>query len=210
MSITPLVISSLQKAQQLGWMPSWFLPSNTSSPGAILEPGGGAAFPGVYSVVVLEVRGEPGVRRRATRAQTFLARPRASTRTRTASPRSRTACGARSIGATLEQAFAKMTEPTRESFMKALMSISDFQAPFMLEGTDGRHDRRRQARRLERVRCRSTTARATPLPRPSVDPQARSADLNTGRGGPRERIAPASSCGGGTAAAASSPRAGVG
>ncbi|MBU4464339.1 MAG: ABC transporter substrate-binding protein, partial [Actinobacteria bacterium] len=39
MSITPLVISSLQKAQQIGWLPSWFLPSNTSSPTAILKPG---------------------------------------------------------------------------------------------------------------------------------------------------------------------------
>ena len=37
MSMTPLAISSLQKAQQLGWKPSWFLPSNTSSPGAILD-----------------------------------------------------------------------------------------------------------------------------------------------------------------------------
>ena len=50
MSIIPLVISAMQKAQQLNWTPSWFLPSNTSSPGAILEPGGAAAFPGVYSV----------------------------------------------------------------------------------------------------------------------------------------------------------------
>ena len=50
MSITPLVISSLQKAQQIGWKPSWFLPSNTSSPTAILAPGGASAFPGIYSV----------------------------------------------------------------------------------------------------------------------------------------------------------------
>ena len=50
MSVTPLVISSLQKAQQIGWKPSWFLPSNTSSPTAILAPGGASAFPGIYSV----------------------------------------------------------------------------------------------------------------------------------------------------------------
>ena len=39
------------------------------------------------------------------------------------------------VGATLEQAFGKMTEPTRENFMEALRGITDFQAPLMLDGT---------------------------------------------------------------------------
>jgi hypothetical protein len=39
------------------------------------------------------------------------------------------------VGATLDQAFQKMTAPTRDSFMKALRSIKDFQAPLMLPGT---------------------------------------------------------------------------
>jgi branched-chain amino acid transport system substrate-binding protein len=39
------------------------------------------------------------------------------------------------VGATLEQAFEKMTEPTRDNFMTALRGISDFKAPLMLEGT---------------------------------------------------------------------------
>ena len=34
-----------------------------------------------------------------------------------------------------EQAFAEMTEPTRESFMEALMGIEGYAAPFMLEGS---------------------------------------------------------------------------
>ncbi len=38
------------------------------------------------------------------------------------------------IGATLEQVFAKMTEPTRADFMEQLRTISDFTAPLMLEG----------------------------------------------------------------------------
>lgn len=38
------------------------------------------------------------------------------------------------IGATLEQVFAKMTEPTRENFMEQLRTIKDFTAPLMLEG----------------------------------------------------------------------------
>ena len=36
--------------------------------------------------------------------------------------------------ATLEEAFKNMEEPTRESFMDALLNISDFDAPFMLPG----------------------------------------------------------------------------
>ena len=39
------------------------------------------------------------------------------------------------VGATLEQAFAEMTEPTRENFMEALRSIEGFEAPLMLPDT---------------------------------------------------------------------------
>ena len=39
------------------------------------------------------------------------------------------------IGASvLEQAFLKMEEPTRDSFMAALLSIDEFEAPFLLPG----------------------------------------------------------------------------
>jgi branched-chain amino acid transport system substrate-binding protein len=39
------------------------------------------------------------------------------------------------VGATLEQVFQKMTEPTRDNFMEALRSISGFEAPLMLPDT---------------------------------------------------------------------------
>jgi hypothetical protein len=39
------------------------------------------------------------------------------------------------VGATLDQAFQKMSAPTRDAFMKSLRSINDFQAPLMLPGT---------------------------------------------------------------------------
>ena len=39
------------------------------------------------------------------------------------------------IGATLEQAFQGMKEPTRDSFMEALRAIKDFRAPLMLPDT---------------------------------------------------------------------------
>lgn len=133
MSITPLVISSLQKAQQLNWKPSWFLPSNTSSPKAILEPGGATAFPGIYSVSFAKApaspafAGDPDVKAFLTNLKQYANYPD--------TPAFPHCMWSYMSGATLEQAFGKMTKPTRADFMKALLSISDFKAPLMLEGT---------------------------------------------------------------------------
>jgi branched-chain amino acid transport system substrate-binding protein len=133
MSITPLMIASLQKAQQLGWKPSWFLPSNTSSPGAILEPGGATAFPGVYSVSFAKAPASPAFASDED-VQTYLAalKQYGDYPDPPAFPHCQWSW---MVGATLDQAFQKMKEPTRDSFMKALRSIKDYQAPLMLEGT---------------------------------------------------------------------------
>lgn len=133
MSITPLVISSLQKAQQLSWTPSWFLPSNTSSPSAILQPGGAEAFPGVYSVSFAKAPASPAFADDED-VQTFLSdlKEYADYQDMPAFPH---CMWSYMVGATLEQAFAGMTEPTRENFMEALRSITDYQAPLMLDGT---------------------------------------------------------------------------
>jgi branched-chain amino acid transport system substrate-binding protein len=133
MSITPLMIASLQKAQQLGWKPSWFLPSNTSSPGAILEPGGATAYPGVYSVSFAKAPASPAFASDED-VQTYLAalKQYGDYPDPPAFPHCQWSW---MIGATLDQAFQKMKEPTRDSFMDALRSIKDYQAPLMLEGT---------------------------------------------------------------------------
>lgn len=133
MSITPLVISSLQKAQQIGWLPSWFLPSNTSSPTAILEPGGGAAFPGIYSVSFAKAPQSPAFAEDDDVVQ-FLSdlKEFGDYPDMPAFPH---CMWSYMIGATLEQVFQNMEEPTRESFMESLRNVSDFQAPLMLEGT---------------------------------------------------------------------------
>ncbi len=132
MSITPLVISSLQKAQQLSWLPSWFLPSNTSSPVAILEPGGGAAFPGIYTVAFSESAASPAFQE-SEEGAAFL--DALGEYTNQDGVPGFPHCVWSWIGASvLEEAFTKMEEPTRESFMEALRSISDFDAPFMLPG----------------------------------------------------------------------------
>jgi branched-chain amino acid transport system substrate-binding protein len=133
MSVTPLMISSLQKAQQLNWKPSWFLPSNTSSPGAILEPGGAAAYPGIYSVSFAKAPASPAFAQDQD-VQTYLAalKQYGDYPDPPAFPHCQWSW---MVGATLDQAFQKMTDPTRDSFMKALRSIKDFQAPLMLPDT---------------------------------------------------------------------------
>jgi branched-chain amino acid transport system substrate-binding protein len=133
MSITPLVISSLQKSQELGWLPSWFLPSNTSSPTAILEPGGASAFPGVYTVSFAKSAASPAFAE-DTDMKEFLANLK-QYGDYPDTPGFPHCSWSYMIGATLDQVFQKMTEPTRDDFMKQLRSVSDFQAPLMLEGT---------------------------------------------------------------------------
>ncbi|HWS52177.1 MAG TPA: ABC transporter substrate-binding protein [Microbacterium sp.] len=133
MSITPLVISSLQKAQELGWMPSWFLPSNTSSPTAILEPGGAAAFPGVYTVAFAQSASAPTFAE-SEEGAAFLEQM-AEYADYPDVPAFPHCVWSYQVGATLEQVFAEMTEPTRENFMEALRSISGYTAPLMLEGS---------------------------------------------------------------------------
>ncbi|WP_104525224.1 ABC transporter substrate-binding protein [Blastococcus atacamensis] len=133
MSVTPLMISALQKAQQVNWTPSWFLPSNTSSPGAILEPGGAAAYPGIYSVAFSKTPAAPAFADNED-VQTYLAalKEHGDYPDPPAFPHCQWSW---MVGATLEQAFAEMTEPTRENFMEALRSIEGFEAPLMLPDT---------------------------------------------------------------------------
>ena len=133
MSVVPLVVSSLQKAQQLNWTPNWFLPSNTSSPGAVLEPGGGAAFPGVYSVSFAKAPASPAFAQDPDVVEYLAAlKQYGNYQDPPAFPHCQWSW---MVGAVLEQAFAEMTEPTRENFMEALRSIEGYEAPLMLPGT---------------------------------------------------------------------------
>jgi ABC-type branched-subunit amino acid transport system substrate-binding protein len=133
MSITPLMIASLQKAQQIGWKPSWFLPSNTSSPTAILEPGGAGAYPGVYTVSFAKAPQSPTFAKDPDVVK-FLAdlKQYGNYPDVPAFPH---CMWSYMVGATLEQAFKDMKEPTRDSFMTSLRNIKGLKAPLMLEGT---------------------------------------------------------------------------
>ncbi|GAA3653850.1 ABC transporter substrate-binding protein [Microbacterium marinilacus] len=134
MSITPLVISSIEKARELSWSPSWFLPSNTSSPGGILSPAGADPEDGFYSVSFSKAPQSPAFAEDED-VVAFLAALEEFSGDYTTVPEFPHCMWSYIVGATLEQAFQNMEEPTRESFMEALTSISDFQAPLMLDGT---------------------------------------------------------------------------
>ncbi|WOQ69971.1 ABC transporter substrate-binding protein [Microbacterium limosum] len=132
-SLAPLVIGSLQQANSIGWLPEIFLPSTSASPGAFLTPSGVADnFPAIYTTASSMNAGSPAFAESAE-GQEFLSALAEHTSQEgvPAFPQ----CLWSWIGASvLEEAFTTMTEPTRESFMDALRSISDFPAPFLLDG----------------------------------------------------------------------------
>ncbi|RCS61346.1 ABC transporter substrate-binding protein [Microbacterium sp. JB110] len=134
MSITPLVISSIEKTRELGWSPSWFLPSNTSSPVAILGPANADPEDGFYSVSFAKAPQSPAYADDED-VTTFLESLETYSGDYTTTPDFPHCMWSYMVGATLDQAFQNMEEPTRESFMEALRSVSDLQAPLMLDGT---------------------------------------------------------------------------
>ena len=134
MSITPLAIASIEKARELSWTPSWFLPSNTSSPGAILTPAAANPEDGFYSVSFAKAPQSPAFAEDED-VKGFLAALEEFSGDYTTKPDFPHCMWSYMVGATLEETFKSMTEPTRENFMESLTDISGFTAPLMLEGT---------------------------------------------------------------------------
>ncbi len=141
-SIVPTVMNELTQMASIGWTPSLLLPSNTSSPGGVLTASGAdlTKFPGIYTTGFSNVAAAPDFAT-STDGQTFL------DAITNADYFEGTGVSAQSgvpdfphcvwswQGAQiLEQAFEKMTSPTRESFIEALKSISGFTPDFALEG----------------------------------------------------------------------------
>ena len=131
-SVTPLQVGVLTKAQSLGWLPRIMLPSNTSTPGTILEPGGAAAYPGVYTPSFSKNPNSPAFAQDAdVQAYNAAFEQYGKQIATTYTPH---CAWSYAEGAVLDQAFQAMEEPTRDSFMTALKSITDFQAPMLLDG----------------------------------------------------------------------------
>lgn len=131
-SVTPLQVGVLTKAQSLGWLPRIFLPSNTSTPATILKPGNASAYPAVYSTSLSKVPASPAfandeeVKAYNAAFATYGAK--------IASVYTPHCAWSYAEGAILEQAFKGMKSPTRAAFMTALKSIKGFHAPMLLSG----------------------------------------------------------------------------
>ena len=151
MSITPLVIASLKKTEELGWTPSWFLPSNTSSPGGILQQPDVHAdvFPGIYTVAFSQSAASPTFAE-SEEGAAFLEAIGEYTATRRACPPSRTACGAdrrcNSRAGLREDGRADPRE-----LHGGAHEHRGLQRPVHARGLDDQHDGRRQARRVGRA-----------------------------------------------------------
>jgi len=137
-SVTPRAIEDLAKAAAIGWTPIWFLPSNTASPGGVLTPAGvtETTYPGIYAAGFSEAAAAPPFAESDAGKAYFEAiaeYAQGPEQDGKAFPH----CVWSWIGAQiLEQAFEKMTEPTRESFYEALTSITNFDAQFALGPID--------------------------------------------------------------------------
>ncbi len=131
-SVTNLQVGVLTKAQSLGWLPEIFLPSNTSTPATVVVPGNGAAYPAVYSTSLSKVPPSPAF----AEDEDVIAYNEAFLEygADIAAVYTPHCAWSYAEGAILEEAFKKMTEPTRANFMEALRSIEDFQAPLLLDG----------------------------------------------------------------------------
>jgi branched-chain amino acid transport system substrate-binding protein len=129
-SVTPLQVGVLTKAQSLGWLPRIFLPSNTSTPATILQPGNAKAYPVVYSTSLSKVPASPTFANDED-VKAYNA-AFATYGSKIASVFTPHCAWSYAEGAILEQAFKGMKKPTRDSFMTALRSIKNFHAPLLL------------------------------------------------------------------------------
>ena len=130
-SVTPLQVGVLTKAQSLGWLPRIFLPSNTATPATILVPGNAGAFPAVYTTSLSKVPASPTFAADEDVIAYNAAFEKYGSKIATSFTPHCTWSYAE--GAILGEAFKGMKEPTRDSFMTSLKSITGFKAPLLLD-----------------------------------------------------------------------------
>ncbi|GAB3033511.1 ABC transporter substrate-binding protein [Parafrigoribacterium mesophilum] len=130
---TPLAVSSLLKAQQLGWLPTVFLPANTSAKTTILDPGHAEAYPSVYTTGFSKSVTNPQYANDAD-VKKFVADMDQYAKGTTVSNAFAQCEWAYSIGATVEAVFKAMKEPTRAAFIDAVHGIKGLEVPLMQEG----------------------------------------------------------------------------
>lgn len=130
-TVPDLTTSSMLRAQQLGWTPEIFLASVASQPGQVLEPGNAQAFPAVYTSAFTKQIADERYADDEDMQQFLTAMEEYSPDIEQIIPH---CTWGYATAATLEQAFTQMEEPTQKSFMDAVRSIEDYEAPLLLDG----------------------------------------------------------------------------
>jgi ABC-type branched-chain amino acid transport systems, periplasmic component len=131
-SVSTLQTGVLAAAQAVGWLPEVFLPSNTSTPATVVIPGNGIAYPAVYTTSFAKVPADP---RFAGDADVVAYTAAFEAAGAAIAPSYTPHCAwSYTEGTILEEAFARMTAPTRSAFLAALRSLEGVDAPLLLDG----------------------------------------------------------------------------
>lgn len=128
-----LTVASLLKAQQLGWLPSVFLPSNTSAKATILDPGHADAYPGIYTTASAKSPLDPKYADDAD-VKKYVSDMKAYASDVTTNTVFSQCAWGYAIGATLEATFKDMKAPTRAALMDAVRGIKKLEVPMLLPG----------------------------------------------------------------------------
>ncbi|WP_417562086.1 ABC transporter substrate-binding protein [Microbacterium sp.] len=131
-SLAPLVMGAMTQAATVGWHPSLFLPSTSSSPTLLTPSGAVGNFPAIYTTASSQSIASPAVQQ-SSDGRAFLDALHKYTK-QNGIPTFPQCLWSWIGGSILDKAFQTMKVPTRDSFMEALRSISGFEAPFLLPG----------------------------------------------------------------------------
>jgi hypothetical protein len=128
-----LIIASLQKPQQLGWLPAVLLPGASSGKTTFLDPGHAEAYPAVYTTASAKNFADPAFAGDAD-VKKFVSDMKEYASDVTTNTGFLQCAWGYSIGATLEATFKQMKAPTRAAFMEAARSLKNLELPMLLPG----------------------------------------------------------------------------
>jgi ABC-type branched-subunit amino acid transport system substrate-binding protein len=131
-SVEKLAASALSRAQQVGWLPQVYLASVASSRDNVINPGGGDAYPAIYSAGFIKRANDPQFAGDED-AQQFTADIEEHASGTAASIINNCFWGYASA-ATFVEALELMEEPTRQGLMDAIRKVQADDIPLLLDG----------------------------------------------------------------------------
>ncbi|RBY82438.1 amino acid-binding protein [Geodermatophilus sp. TF02-6] len=132
-SVQKLAASALTRAQQIGWKPMVFLASLVSNPNDVIIPGGGEAYPAIYSTTFIKNFRDPQVAQEPDVAQFLQDMQEYSSNIGQENIINNCLWGYASA-ATFVKALEQMQEPTRQALMDAVHQVKADDVPLLLPG----------------------------------------------------------------------------